>query len=101
MGGSSLFAGISLSGNRLVLACRGRVTIVKRLGFRGRLFLILLGFALVPTIIISLAWSMRGSIVLPYFGNATAAWDSVAATGERAIDVARAKPLAPPERQLI
>jgi signal transduction histidine kinase len=73
---------------------------VKRIGFRGRLFLILLAFAIVPTILISLAWSTTGSIVLPFFG-ATAAWDRIAATGERAMAVARAKPLAPPERQLI
>jgi two-component system nitrogen regulation sensor histidine kinase NtrY len=73
---------------------------VKRMGFRGRLFLILLAFAIVPTILISLVWSTTGSIVLPFFG-ATAAWDSVAATGERAIEVARDKPLTPPERQLI
>ncbi|HEY4306399.1 MAG TPA: HAMP domain-containing sensor histidine kinase [Gemmatimonadaceae bacterium] len=76
------------------------MTIVKRIGFRGRLFLILLAFAIVPTILISLAWSTTGSIVLPFFG-ATAAWDRIAATGERAMAVARAKPLAPPERQLI
>ena len=33
----------------------------------------------------SLAWSATGSFVLPLVG-ATAAWDSVAATGERAVD---------------
>src|SRR4051812_9418551 len=70
------------------------------MGFRGRLFLILLAFAIVPTVLISVAWSTTGSLVLPYFG-ATAAWDSVAATGERALVVARAKPLAPPERQIV
>lgn len=74
---------------------------MKRIGFRGRLFLILLAFAIVPTILISLAWSTTGTIVLPFFGSSPAAWDKVAATGERALDVARAKPLAPPERQLI
>ena len=58
---------------------------VKRVGFRGRLFLILLAFALIPSILISLAWSATGSLVLPLAG-ATAAWDSVAATGERAVD---------------
>lgn len=73
---------------------------MKRIGFRGRLFLVLLAFAVVPAILISVAWSTTGSIVLPIFG-ATAAWDSIAATGERALDVARAKPLTPPERQLI
>ena len=73
---------------------------MKRLGFRGRLFVILLAFAIVPTILISLAWSTTGSIFLPFLG-ATGAWDGVAASGERALDVARAKPLTPPERQLI
>jgi signal transduction histidine kinase len=73
---------------------------VKRLGFRGRLFLILLAFAVIPTILISLAWTTTGSYVLPFVG-ATAAWDSVAATGERAIGVARSAPLTPPERQVI
>jgi signal transduction histidine kinase len=76
------------------------VTIVKRIGFRGRLFVILLAFAIVPTLLISLAWSTTGSIVLPFLGS-TVAWDSVAATGDRALEVARAKPLTPPERQLI
>lgn len=73
---------------------------MKRLGFRGRLFLILLAFAVIPTILISLAWTTTGSYVLPFVG-ATAAWDSVAATGERAIEVARAGPLTPPQRQAI
>jgi hypothetical protein len=67
---------------------------VKRVGFRGRLFLILLAFALIPSILISLAWSVTGSFVLPLV-PATAAWDSVAATGKRAISAARAGPLTP------
>ena len=41
---------------------------VKRIGFRGRLFLILLAFAIVPAILISLAWTTTGSILLPLFG---------------------------------
>ncbi len=61
---------------------------MKRVGFRGRLFFILLAFALVPSILISLAWSATGSFVLP-LGAATAAWDSVALSGERAIAAAR------------
>ena len=73
---------------------------MKRLGFRGRLFLILLAFAVIPTILISLAWTTTGSYVLPFVG-ATAAWDSVAGTGERAIAVARTAPLTPPQRQVI
>lgn len=70
---------------------------VKRVGFRGRLFLILLAFALVPTILISLAWSATGSFVLPLFG-ATAAWDSAAASGERVTDSLRNAGLTPGQR---
>ena len=73
---------------------------MKRVGFRGRLFLILLAFALIPSILISLAWSTTGSFVLPLVG-ATAAWDSVAATGERAIDVARTQRLTPQQRRVV
>jgi signal transduction histidine kinase len=70
---------------------------VKRVGFRGRLFLILLAFALIPSILISLTWSVTGSFVLPLV-PATAAWDSVAATGKRAISAARAAPLTAAQR---
>jgi len=71
---------------------------VKRVGFRGRLFLILLAFALIPSILISLAWSGTGSYLLPLAG-ATAAWDSVAATGERAAEAVRRAPLTTAERR--
>ncbi|HEY9229843.1 MAG TPA: hypothetical protein VIP11_24540, partial [Gemmatimonadaceae bacterium] len=73
---------------------------MKRVGFRGRLFLILLAFALVPSILTSLAWSATGSIVLPLFG-ATAAWDSVAASGERVADSLRVAPLTSAQRQAL
>src|SRR3982751_6763322 len=73
---------------------------VKRVGFRGRLFLILLAFALIPTVLISLGWSATGSYVLSFAG-ATAAWDSVAATGERAIEVARSTPLTADQRRVV
>jgi two-component system nitrogen regulation sensor histidine kinase NtrY len=71
---------------------------VKRVGFRGRLFLILLAFALIPSVLISLAWSATGSFMLSFAG-ATAAWDSVSATGERAIDAARSAPLTADQRR--
>jgi signal transduction histidine kinase len=61
---------------------------VKRVGFRGRLFAILLAFALVPSILIAVAWNATGSFVLPLVSG-TAAWDSVAATGERAVTALR------------
>ena len=73
---------------------------MKRVGFRGRLFLILLAFALIPSIVISLAWSTTGSIVLPLAG-ATAAWDSAAATGERAVAAVRGAPLTPDQRRAV
>ena len=69
---------------------------MKRVGFRGRLFVILLAFALVPSILITVAWNATGSFVLP-FVTGTAAWDSVAKTGERALAAARAAPLSPAE----
>ena len=73
---------------------------MKRVGFRGRLFLILLAFALVPSILISVAWTSTGSLLLPMV-SATAAWDSVASTGERAVAAARHAPLTPTQRHAV
>src|SRR5438270_13631333 len=57
---------------------------LKGLGFRGRLFAFLLSFALVPSILLLLAWGAMTQWALPMVG-ATAAWDSVGASGKRAI----------------
>lgn len=65
---------------------------MNRIDFRSRLFLILLAFALVPSVVLSLAWAATSSLVLP-FGGATAAWDSTAATGAKTVAIARARPL--------
>ena len=73
---------------------------VKRVGFRGRLFLILLAFALVPSILITVAWNATGSFVLPLV-TGTAAWDSVATSGERALTAARSEPLTPAQREAL
>jgi signal transduction histidine kinase len=73
---------------------------VKRVGFRGRLFFILLGFALIPSILTSLAWSVSGSVVLPLVG-ATAAWDSAAASGERAVAALTEAPLTSEQRHAL
>ena len=73
---------------------------MKRVGFRGRLFLILLAFALVPSILITVAWNATGSFVLPLV-TGTAAWDSVATTGERALAAARSAPLTPPQAEAL
>lgn len=65
---------------------------MKRIGFRGRLFLILLFFALVPSLVLTAAWAATSWWALPLVGS-TAAWDSAAATGARALDVARSRRL--------
>lgn len=73
---------------------------MKRVGFRGRLFLILLGFALIPTILTSLAWSAAGSFMLPFVGS-TAAWDSAAASGERVATIMHDAPLTDAQRRAL
>lgn len=73
---------------------------MKRIGFRGRLLFILLAFALIPSILISIAWNATGSFVLPLV-TGTAAWDSVAFTGERAITAVRSAPLTPEQRTAV
>ena len=64
---------------------------LKRLSFRGRLFVILLLFALVPSIVLTAAWAATSWLMLPLAG-ATAAWDSAAASGARALAAARQRP---------
>src|SRR3712207_2645230 len=67
---------------------------MKRVGFRGRLFFFLLSFALVPSIILTLAWGATIRWALPLVG-ATAALESIAVSGEKAIAAARSVPLDP------
>jgi signal transduction histidine kinase len=73
---------------------------VKRLGFRARLFLILVAFAVVPAVAITLAWGGMVSEVVPLVG-AGAAWDSVAASGERAIAAVEGAPLDSTQRAAV
>jgi two-component system nitrogen regulation sensor histidine kinase NtrY len=61
---------------------------VKRIGFRGRLFLILFAFALVPSMVLTLAWSGATWWIVPMVSS-NAAWDSTAASGARALTAAR------------
>src|ERR671914_695771 len=67
---------------------------MKRVGFRGRLFFFLLSFALVPSVVLALAWGATIQWALPLVG-ATAALESIAESGEKAIAAARAAPLEP------
>ena len=64
---------------------------MKRVGFRGRLFFILLSFALIPSIVLILSGGVT-SWALSLVG-ATAAWESVAASGTKAVGEARTAPL--------
>jgi two-component system, NtrC family, nitrogen regulation sensor histidine kinase NtrY len=73
---------------------------VKRVGFRGRLFFILLSFALVPSIVLSLTGGITSWWALQLVG-ATAAWDSVYAVGNRALSAARTAPLSGDQRRAL
>ena len=73
---------------------------MKRVGFRGRLFTILLSFALIPSIVLTLSGGITSWWALKLVG-AQSAWDSVAASGTRALNVARTAPLTPDQRKTL
>ena len=62
---------------------------MKQVGFRARLFLILLGFALIPTIVLAAAWELTVVRALPLLGTMPA-MERIAATGGRAISALEA-----------
>ncbi len=70
---------------------------MKPVGFRARLFLILLGFALTPTIVLATAWELTVVRALPLLGS-TPAMERIAGTGARAITAARGAALTPAGR---
>jgi signal transduction histidine kinase len=67
------------------------------LRFRTRLFVILSLFALVPAVILTLLGGITLGSALPLI-TGRAGWDSVAATGQRAIEAAQSARLTPEER---
>jgi signal transduction histidine kinase len=73
---------------------------MNQLRFRTRLVLILSLFAIVPALLLTLLWSGTVSTALP-FVTERSAWDSVAASGERAIAAARQAPLTPSQRRAV
>jgi len=73
---------------------------VKRVGFRGRLFTILLSFALIPSIVLTLSGGITSWWALKLVG-AQSAWDSVAASGSRALGAARTAPLTADQRKAL
>ena len=64
---------------------------MKRPGYRSRLFFVLALFAFVPSIVLTLAWGGTVEGLLPWLSS-SAAWDSVAASGAKALAVARSAP---------
>jgi signal transduction histidine kinase len=73
---------------------------MNQLRFRTRLVLILSLFAIVPAVLLTLLWSGTVSTALP-FVTGRPAWDSVAASGEKAIAAARQAPLTLSQRRAI
>jgi signal transduction histidine kinase len=73
---------------------------MNQLRFRTRLVLILSLFAIVPALLLTLLWSGTVSTALP-FVTGRSAWDSVAASGEKAIAAARQAPLTASQRRAI
>jgi signal transduction histidine kinase len=73
---------------------------MNQLRFRTRLVLILSLFAIVPALLLTLLWSGTVSTALP-FVTGRPAWDSVAASGEKAIAAARQASLTPAQRRAI
>jgi len=73
---------------------------MNQLRFRTRLVLILSLFAIIPAVVLTLLWSGTVSTALPLVSGRTA-WDSAAASGERAIAAARQNRLTPAQRRAI
>ena len=70
---------------------------MRRPRFRARLFLILSLFAVVPSLVLTLVWVGTASRALPLVSG-SAAWERVATTGNRALEVGRANARTPEER---
>jgi signal transduction histidine kinase len=73
---------------------------MNQLRFRTRLVLILSLFAIVPALVLTLLWGGTVSTALP-FVTGRPAWDSVAASGEKAIAAARQAPLTASQRRAV
>jgi signal transduction histidine kinase len=75
-------------------------SLLRGLGFRGRLFAFLLAFALVPSILLGVSWAGMTRWASPWFG-ATGAWERVSESGRRAIAGARERPASPATRRAL
>lgn len=68
------------------------------LKFRTRLFAMLLLFAIVPAVLVTLLWGITFGSTMPLFTH-QAGWDSVAVTGRHAVAAAQTAPLTPAQRE--
>ena len=73
---------------------------MRQLGFRARLFIVLFLFASVPALVVTVAWSITATRLLPLVSS-DAMWERVARTGDEAMRVARALPLDPAQRAAV
>ncbi|MFI5256561.1 MAG: sensor histidine kinase [Gemmatimonadales bacterium] len=73
---------------------------MKQVGFRARLFLILLGFALIPTLVLTAAWELTVVRALPLLGTMPA-MERIAETGARAMSAARTASLSAEQLALL
>ena len=73
---------------------------MKQLRFRTRLIVILSLFAIVPAAVITIIWSGTVTTALPLMSGRSA-WESVAASGQRAIASVRSAPLTAGQRKLV
>ena len=73
---------------------------MRHLGFRARLFGILLLFATLPALVLTLAWSVTLTGLAPLV-TSDAMWARVAETGDAALRAARAAPLTAEQRAAI
>jgi signal transduction histidine kinase len=73
---------------------------VKQLRYRTRLIIILSLFAIVPAALLTLLWSGTASSVISLVSG-RAAWESAAASGQKAIAAIRTEPLTAQQRALV
>lgn len=78
----------------------GAAPATARAPFRTRLFAVLLLFALVPSLLVTVAWVLTTSRTLPLVG-ASDAWDRIGATGERAVSTLADAPLTDTQREVL
>lgn len=73
---------------------------MRQLGFRARLLIILLLFAALPALVLTVAWSATVARLLPLVSS-DAMWERVAETGDAALQVARSLPLTAEQRAIV